>query len=256
MSKRMMLEVGVLASAVLLSYGFGQVGWLQAGSSTGGDSYLRSLSSSSSPPARSLGSDASRVSDMELGLLGARLTGGGGGEYSATPAANPGLPGVSASTTVVSERVGKSGAGTTQDCPVLCAGSQQDATFGTPARREQGFETGTRTEVAQQVEQPPVKGLVAGSSPALGAILAQSHWPASLWPAVECIVARESKGDPGVTGAAGERGLMQVHPTNAAYLEARGLAWVSMYDPLTNLNAGYELYLYWGGFSAWNGGCR
>lgn len=88
-------------------------------------------------------------------------------------------------------------------------------------------------------------------------------WPVELWPMVGCLIHRESRGDPSVTGAQGERGLMQVGPANFAYLAERGISPASLYDGPTNIRAGWLLYLYWqdatgDGFYPWKstrGGC-
>lgn len=88
-------------------------------------------------------------------------------------------------------------------------------------------------------------------------------WPVELWPMVACLIERESRGNPSVTGAQGERGLMQIGPANFAYLAERGIAPDQLYDGPTNIRAGWLLYLYWqdatgDGFYPWKstrGGC-
>lgn len=74
-----------------------------------------------------------------------------------------------------------------------------------------------RTEVAQQVEQPPVKGLAAGSSPALGAnspILDAIHaaFPPSEWAEALHVATCETGGtfNTALVGSAGEQGVFQV----------------------------------------------
>jgi hypothetical protein len=51
----------------------------------------------------------------------------------------------------------------------------------------------------------------------------------------------ESEGDPWATGAAGERGLMQIHPIHPD----------STYDPEANLRAAYRLSLGGTNWDAW-----
>ena len=88
-------------------------------------------------------------------------------------------------------------------------------------------------------------------------------WPAYLWPVVECLIQRESGGNAGAVGKAGERGLMQVGPANFTYLADRGIPPDSLFDPATNIRAGWIIYLYWqnatgDGFWPWKstrGGC-
>ena len=96
-----------------------------------------------------------------------------------------------------------------------------------------------------------------------GVIVRFDPWPAYLWPMVECLIQRESRGNPYAVGAAGERGLMQVGPANFTYLADRGISPDSLFDPATNLRAGWIIYLYWqnatgDGFWPWKstrGGC-
>jgi hypothetical protein len=52
----------------------------------------------------------------------------------------------------------------------------------------------------------------------------------------------ESNYNPNVVGAAGERGLMQIHPVHINNLPAYGLTWDSMFDPYSNLQYAYALY--------------
>lgn len=80
-------------------------------------------------------------------------------------------------------------------------------------------------------------------------------WPAYLWPVVECLIQRESKGDPYAVGLAGERGLLQVHPITWGYLARYGITPDALFDPATNIRAAYLLYLEAGGLRPWNGGC-
>ena len=80
-------------------------------------------------------------------------------------------------------------------------------------------------------------------------------WPPALWPVVECLIQRESKGDPYAVGLAGERGLLQVHPITWGYLARYGITPDALFDPATNIRAAYLLYLEAGGLRPWNGGC-
>lgn len=52
----------------------------------------------------------------------------------------------------------------------------------------------------------------------------------------------ESRYNPGTVGAAGERGLMQIHPVHIQYLGNYGLTWDDMFDPAANLTYAYALY--------------
>lgn len=97
----------------------------------------------------------------------------------------------------------------------------------------------------------------------ISALIASSPWPQSLWGTVACLVERESKGNAGAVGLAGERGLMQIGPANIAYLAEQGIAWDALFDGPTNLAAGWVLYVWWqgvngDGFTPWKstrGGC-
>lgn len=80
-------------------------------------------------------------------------------------------------------------------------------------------------------------------------------WPAYLWPVVECLIARESRGNPYAVGSAGERGLMQVHPITWGYLARYGITPDALFDPATNIRAAYLLYIEAGGLRPWGGGC-
>lgn len=72
--------------------------------------------------------------------------------------------------------------------------------------------------------------------------LVASVFPASAIDAVLRVMACESGGNPNVTGAAGEMGLMQIHPR-----------WHSdaTYDPLGNLLAAYRISSGGTDWSAW-----
>lgn len=52
----------------------------------------------------------------------------------------------------------------------------------------------------------------------------------------------ESRYNPGTVGAAGERGIMQIHPVHIQYLGNYGLTWDDMFDPAANLTYAYALY--------------
>lgn len=81
----------------------------------------------------------------------------------------------------------------------------------------------------------------------ISALIAASSWPQSLWGTVACLVERESKGNAGAIGKAGERGLMQVGPANITFLAEKGIAWDALFDGATNLRAGWILYVWWQG---------
>lgn len=80
-------------------------------------------------------------------------------------------------------------------------------------------------------------------------------WPEYLWPVVACLVSRESKGNPLAIGSAAERGLLQVHPITWPYLAGYGITPDGLFDPATNIRAGYLLYLEAGGLRPWGGSC-
>jgi hypothetical protein len=56
------------------------------------------------------------------------------------------------------------------------------------------------------------------------------------------VVYCESRFDTNTVGAAGERGLFQIHPVHIPYLADRGLSWDSMFDPASNIAYAYDLY--------------
>ena len=89
----------------------------------------------------------------------------------------------------------------------------------------------------------------------ISALIAASPWPQSLWGTVACIVQRESRGNTYAVGGAGERGLMQIHPATWAYLAQYGITPDALFDPATNLRAGYLLFIEAGGLRPWGGGC-
>ena len=78
-------------------------------------------------------------------------------------------------------------------------------------------------------------------------VTSYAPWPEYLWPTVACLIHRESRGVATAVGAAGERGWMQIGPANFAYLAQRGITPDSLFDPATNLRAGWLLYLWWQG---------
>ena len=96
-----------------------------------------------------------------------------------------------------------------------------------------------------------------------GSEISYAPWPPALWPMVECVVARESGWNQYKVGLEGERGWLQIHPVNFAYLVSFGIAPDQLYDPPTNIRAGWLIYLYWenatgDGFTPWRstrGGC-
>ena len=99
----------------------------------------------------------------------------------------------------------------------------------------------------------PVETLAPKSD--ISELIAASPWPQSLWGTVACLVERESKGDAGAIGKAGERGLMQVHPITWPYLAQYGITPDQLFDPAENLRAGYLLFIEAGGLRPWGGGC-
>ncbi len=57
-------------------------------------------------------------------------------------------------------------------------------------------------------------------------------------PWIQAVIQTESNWNPDATGAAGERGLMQISPATAA---AYGWDFATMYDPAANIDAGAHL---------------
>lgn len=100
----------------------------------------------------------------------------------------------------------------------------------------------------------PVETLAPKSD--ISELIAASPWPQSLWGTVACLVERESGGLPWKVGALGERGLMQVHPVTWPYLAQYGITPDALFDPATNLRAGYLLFIEAGGLRPWGGGCN
>lgn len=239
---------GVFVASVTLAYG---VGWVN-GHAVSSTAPARAGTSSSSP-ARSSSAGEGRIGDMANGSPAALPSDDGGGDRSGAngergsglfvPQQAAGSTPAPASTTVVSA--------------VLSVESVAPPTVEAtaPPKVSATVIISAQPPPATAVTSPRAVETLAPVSNTLEAQVRASHWPASLYSAVLCIVQRESGGNPGVTGALAERGLMQIHPTNAAYLEARGLSWARMYEPIMNLNAGYELYLYAGSFAPWGGGC-
>lgn len=76
------------------------------------------------------------------------------------------------------------------------------------------------------------------------------------WETWSCIAYRESKWIPTATGAAGERGIFQIHPIHQAWLSDE--RWAMLYDPEVNTLTAVELYHRAGdSFDPWTtrGGC-
>ena len=100
----------------------------------------------------------------------------------------------------------------------------------------------------------PVETLAPKSD--IWSLIAASPWPQSLWGTVACLVERESKGNPVAVGSAGERGLLQAHPITWPYLAQYGITPDALFDPATNLRAGYLLFIEAGGLRPWGGECN
>ena len=56
------------------------------------------------------------------------------------------------------------------------------------------------------------------------------------------VVHCESRFNPGTVGAAGDRGLFQIHPVHIPYLSDRGMSWEAMFDPASNIAYAHDLY--------------
>jgi hypothetical protein len=81
-------------------------------------------------------------------------------------------------------------------------------------------------------------------------VAAGMEWATWTW---HCIISRESDWWPLATGAAGERGLTQIHPVHIAWLGWQ--RWDQMYNPASNMKAAIELYQRAGfSFSPWSTG--
>lgn len=78
-------------------------------------------------------------------------------------------------------------------------------------------------------------------------VISYAPWPEYLWPTVACLIQRESRGEAGAVGRAGERGLLQVGPANFGYLAGQGISPDSLFDAGTNIRAGWILYVWWQG---------
>ena len=111
---------------------------------------------------------------------------------------------------------------------------------------------GAMVVTAVATARPVVTQAVESSNSAL---IAASPWPVHLHATVACLVQRESRWVATAVGAAGERGILQVHPITWPYLAQHGITPDMLFDPATNLRAGYLLYLEAGGLGPWNGAC-
>jgi len=80
-------------------------------------------------------------------------------------------------------------------------------------------------------------------------------WPEAEWPTLDRVLFRESRCDPTVTSRHDDRGLLQIHPpswckpnryNDIGWLQAQGVIneCDDLFDPRTNLLAGYNIYLY------------
>ena len=112
--------------------------------------------------------------------------------------------------------------------------------------------TSTPVVTAVATARPVVTQAVESSNSAL---IAASPWPVHLHATVACLVQRESRWVATAVGAAGERGILQVHPITWPYLAQHGITPDMLFDPATNLRAGYLLYLEAGSLRPWGGGC-
>lgn len=71
--------------------------------------------------------------------------------------------------------------------------------------------------------------------------LVRQTWPEDPDTAVR-VIACESHWNPWATGRQGERGLAQIHPIHRARVEAMGLTWDDMFDPLANLRVARAIW--------------
>lgn len=115
--------------------------------------------------------------------------------------------------------------------------------------------TATAYTAIDHVPATPVSTPARVETIAPQSIKSYEPWPAYLWPTVACIVQRESRGDPYAVGSAGERGLLQIHPATWGYLAQYGITPDSLWDPATNIRAGYLLFVEAGSLRPWGGGC-
>jgi len=101
-----------------------------------------------------------------------------------------------------------------------------------PAETRMGSGTLPDRRLVQALSaRPPAGELLPLSDP----------WPAAQIPTRDCIIGRESHYDTWAVGAAGERGLMQIHPVHAWRFEPYG-GFDAAFTPEVNLLVGYELY--------------
>lgn len=104
---------------------------------------------------------------------------------------------------------------------------------------------------------PPAAATTGGAKAGIAAqvVPAARYGPAALYTMAVAVsgsdawagwVARvamcESGGNAAILGRAGERGLMQIHPTNRAYVERLGYSWESMLTPEANLAVAWAMY--------------
>ena len=83
---------------------------------------------------------------------------------------------------------------------------------------------------------PGMTYLVVGPRDAVLVPISFGWWAASVIPC-------ESSWDATKTGAAGERGLMQLHPVQRERIERLGYTWDQMYEPKPNIMVALDLYL-------------
>jgi hypothetical protein len=86
---------------------------------------------------------------------------------------------------------------------------------------------------------PPVNEITPPSCKVTEPIIV--FFPAEEWATAVYVRGRESSNLPWVVGAAGERGLFQIHPVHAARFDRFG-GWDAAFDPWANTEVAAELW--------------
>lgn len=109
------------------------------------------------------------------------------------------------------------------------------------------------TVYTPETSPPPTETVPAPPEPVQAPIVAQQVQPSSDIEALICstfvndcakalsVAWCESNYNPGVVGAAGERGIFQIHPVHIPRLGPYG-GWDAMFDPSSNIAYAYALY--------------
>lgn len=88
-------------------------------------------------------------------------------------------------------------------------------------------------------EPPPPCTIYALTEPCAGADHPYVRFLTEAAPVIEC----ESGGNELAVGAAGERGLLQLHPVHQIRVEQLGYTWDQMFERYPNLHVAYTIWL-------------